>query len=115
MGPRFGELAVLCGLSGNVGVQTGPRGLPKGARSNLRATFLTRVRKNIPIQGGSPPKLKTKGTKLQKAHRQGLNFKNLKSGIALSRYQHPVEKKVENEECVTDHGVAFWRAGIRHA
>lgn len=31
----------------------------------------------MPVQGGSPPKLKTKGTKLQKAYRQGLNIKKI--------------------------------------
>lgn len=65
-GPRRGELTVLCSLSGNVEVQTGPRGLPRGAYSNLRAMFVSQVRKNIPIQGGSPPKLKTKGTNFRK-------------------------------------------------
>ena len=54
---------------------TGPRGLPKGAYRNLRAMFFSQVRKNIPVQGGSPPKLKTKGT----------NFRMLIDRVLISK------------------------------
>lgn len=40
-------------------------------------------------------------------------FKNLKMGVAFSRYQYPAEREVKREECVIDHSVTFWHSGSK--
>ena len=62
--------------------------------------FFSQMRNNIPIQEGLFPRTKDQRCRHQKAYRQGLNFRNLKSGVAFSRCQHSVERKVKSVEFV---------------